>query len=297
MCDARDADGGVGERPSLGGVREPFATWVKRDFVRASGPDTAQFLQGQLSQDVESLVIGASTWSLLLQPSGKVDAWLRVSRADDDEFVLDVDGGWGDAVLQRLSRFKLRTKCDLDLVEGWKCLAVRDTTADGPDGARRRLIVWPQTDGYDLVGPAIEPPEGLAIASPETYERRRIEAGVPAMGHELTEATIPVEAGQWLIDASVSFTKGCFTGQELVARIDSRGGNAPRPVRGVRIDGPAAAGDEVLAGGKVIGTVTSAATADGGSTVALAPLSRTVEAGTEVEAGGCTGTVVALPMA
>jgi tRNA-modifying protein YgfZ len=287
----------VGERRSLGGVREPFATWVERDFVRARGPDTAQFLQGQLSQDVESLANGASTWSLLLQPSGKVDAWLRVSRAEDDEFVLDVDGGWGDAVAQRLSRFKLRTKCDLDPIEGWKCLAVRDTAPDGPHDARRRPIAWPQTEGYDLVGSAIEPHEHLAIAGHETYERRRIEAGVPAIGHELTEATIPVEAGQWLIDASVSFTKGCFTGQELVARIDSRGGNAPRPVRGVRIEGPAAAGDEILAGGKVIGTITSASTVDGGTTVALAPLSRTVEAGTEVEAGGCAGTVVALPMA
>src|SRR3546814_11977806 len=57
------------------------------------------------------------------------------------------------------------------------------------------------------------------------------------MGSELTDATIPAEAGQWLIDASVSFTKGCYTGQELVARVDSRGGNVPRPVRGLVSDG------------------------------------------------------------
>jgi folate-binding protein YgfZ len=278
-------------------VREPFATWVERDFVRASGPDTAPFLQGQLSQDVEALAIGDTAWSLLLQPSGKVDAWLRVARVEDDEFVLDVDGGWGDAVLQRLARFKLRTKCDLDPVAGWQCLGIRDATPDDPDDPRIRPIVWPHADGYDLVGPAIEPPRTLAIASHEIYERRRIEAGVPAMGHELTEATIPVEAGQWLIDASVSFTKGCFTGQELVARIDSRGGNAPRPIRGLRIDGAVAAGDEIGAGGNVIGTITSSARATDGTTVALAPVGRTVDVGTEVEAGGCSGTVVALPMA
>ncbi len=206
---------------------QPFATWIERDVVRASGPDAAAFLQGQLSQDVESLAIGASTWSLLLQPSGKVDAWLRVTRGAADDFVLDLDGGWGDALVQRLARFKLRTKCDLDPIDDWRCLAVRDVTADAPPDARP--IVWPQTTGYDLLGPAVEPPDGLALAGGDVYERRRIEAGVPALGHELTDATIPVEAGQWLVDASVSFTKGCFTGQELVARIDSRGGNAPRP--------------------------------------------------------------------
>src|SRR5690242_21856960 len=102
------------------------------------------------------------------------------------------------------------------------------------------------------------------------YERARIEAGVPAMGKELTDATIPVEAGQWLIDASVSFTKGCFTGQELVARIDSRGGNAPRPVRGLRIAGRAEVGAAVAAiDGLAPGARTSASfDADDGETAA-----------------------------
>ena len=275
-------------------MRQPFATWIERDIVRASGPETAAFLQGQLSQDVESLAYGASTWSLLLQPSGKVDAWLRVTRDAKDKFTLDVDGGWGDAVVQRLARFKLRTKCDLDPIDGWRCLAVRDLDADRED-LSERPIVWPATKGYDVLGPAVESPD--ATASWDVYERRRIEAGVPALGHELTDATIPVEAGQWLVDASVSFTKGCFTGQELVARIDSRGGNAPRPIRGLRIDGIAAPGDEVVANGKVVGTLTSAAAAVDGTTVALAPLSRTIGVGTPVEAGGHPGVVVALPMA
>jgi folate-binding protein YgfZ len=277
-------------------VRKPFAAWIERDVVRASGADTAGFLQGQLSQDVESLGAGASAWALLLQPSGKVEAWLRVTRDADDEFVLDVDAGWGDTLIQRLSRFKLRTKCDLDRVDGWRCLAVRDARRVGPADARVRPIVWPQTDGYDLLGPDVEAPDGLPLATDDVYERRRIEAGVPALGHELTDATIPVEAGQWLVDASVSFTKGCFTGQELVARIDSRGGNAPRPVRGLRIDGAAARGDEIVRDGKAIGTVTSAAADGAGMTIALAPLSRTVAVDAEVEVGACAGTVVALPM-
>ncbi|HEY2813176.1 MAG TPA: hypothetical protein VGJ03_06920 [Acidimicrobiales bacterium] len=287
-------------------MREPFAAWIDRDVVRASGPDAVAFLQGQLSQDVESLAIGHSTWSLLLQPSGKVDSWLRVTREAQDVMVLDVDGGWGDALVARLARFKLRTKCDLEPVDGWRGVAVRNATlapsdaGDAGNGVAHCLpIVWPGTDGYDLLGLDVEPPTGVAISDPSaaTYERARIEAGVPALGHELTEATIPVEAGQWLIDASVSFTKGCFTGQELVARIDSRGGSAPRPVRGLRIAGAVVRGDEIVRGGDTIGSLTSAAETDDGSTVALAPLSRTVALGSDVEVAGQAGRVVALPMA
>jgi folate-binding protein YgfZ len=280
-------------------VRQPFAAWIERDVVRASGPETTGFLQGQLSQEIESLAAGASTWSLLLQPSGKVDAWLRVTRAGDDEFVLDVDDGWRDALIQRLERFKLRTKCELDPVSGWRCVAVRNVMPSETTNPRVRPIVWPGTTGYDLLGSDVEPPPDVPLGTDDEYERARIEAGVPALGHELTEATIPVEAGQWLIDASVSFTKGCFTGQELVARIDSRGGNAPRPVRGLRIHGPVARGDDVVRDGKTVGTVTSAVAADDSTdtTLALAPLSRTIDTGTEVVVGGTSGTVVDLPMA
>jgi folate-binding protein YgfZ len=174
---------------------------------------------------------------------------------------------------------------------------VRNAEPAEATDANVRPIVWPQTAGYDLLGPDVHPPPDVQLAAdPEVYERARIEAGVPALGHELTEATIPVEAGQWLIDASVSFTKGCFTGQELVARIDSRGGNAPRPIRGLRIDGPAAPGDEVVVDGKVAGTVTSATPSEG-ATVALAPLTRTVAAGSDAEVSGSSARVVDLPMA
>jgi folate-binding protein YgfZ len=275
-------------------VREPFAAWIERDVVRAGGPETVTFLQGQLSQDVESLAVGASAWSLLLQPSGKVDSWLRVTREDDDVMVLDVDGGWGDALIKRLERFKLRTKCELERLDGWRCLAVRGVGPDEPAAPTALSIEWPGTPGYDLLGPEIELPGDVELADLGTYERARIEAGVPALGRELTDATIPVEAGQWLVDASVSFTKGCFTGQELVARIDSRGGNAPRPIRGLRIQGIANERDEIAVDGKSIGTITSAV-----DTVALAPLSRTVAIGTEVEVGpdNLPGVVVALLMA
>ncbi|HEV3225339.1 MAG TPA: hypothetical protein VGZ52_00835 [Acidimicrobiales bacterium] len=271
-----------------------FAAWVERDVVRVAGPDAATFLQGQVSQDVEAMSVGTSKWSLVLAPTGRVDAWFRVTREGDDEFHLDVDRGLGEALIARLNRFKLRTKCDVDAVNGWRCLAIRGTTVEHP---RARPIVWPGTVGVDLLGPGIEAPAGLAVdADISRLEVARIRAGVPAMGHELTEATIPAEAGQWLIDVSVSFTKGCFTGQELVARMDARGGSAPHPICGLRVSGPAEVGMLVVArGGRELGRITSAA-ADGGATIGLAPLPRATVVGEEVTVGGASAAVVELPM-
>ena len=115
-------------------------------------------------------------------------------------------------------------------------------------------------DSFSLDDAALVGWADAVHVGPEAYERYRIAHGVPAMGAELTDDTIPAEAGQWLIDASVSFTKGCYTGQELVARIDSRGGNVPRPVRLLVVDGefPVAPGAEIRADGQPVGTVTSA---------------------------------------
>src|SRR4051794_22174949 len=123
----------------------PFASVLERDVVRALGPETLTFLQGQLSQDID-MPIGESRWSLLLAPTGKVDAWLRVTRTGDDEFVLDTDAGFGDAALSRLERFKLRTKCEFELTHE-RCVAVRGVELDVLNA---RPIVWPGASGVDV---------------------------------------------------------------------------------------------------------------------------------------------------
>ena len=263
-------------------------THTTRDVLRVSGPDAIGFLQGQLSQDVAGLAVGSSAWSFVLQPQGKVDAWFRVHRTADDAGTIDVDTGWGPAVLARLERFKLRTKADIELVEAVPTVAVRGLQVDGGLAAG-----WPGIAGSDHVGADAVPP-GLAAAEldAEGFEALRIAHGVPALGFELTDATIPAEAGQWVIDASVSFTKGCFTGQELVARIDSRGGNVPRHLCILRVAGPApVAGVEVEVGGEVVGVVTSAATALDGAAVALAYVKRSVEVPTGGSVAGSVGGV------
>jgi len=266
-------------RGSAGAVELP------RDFVRASGPDVTAFLQGQLSQDVGRVAVGGSTWALLLQPQGKVVAFLRVLRLGGEEFVLETDAGFGPAVVERLNRFKLRVRCDLDPLE-WTCLAVRGPqSAEVSAGGTGHAVVadWPGLPGVDLVGEAPAIPAGVRRCAPEAYEAVRIEAGIPVMGREIDEKTIPAEVG--VVDRSVSFTKGCYTGQELVARIDSRGGNVPRHLRGVVVGGDAMPpiGAALVVDGKSVGELTSVAMSPGlGATIGLALVRRSVEAPAEV---------------
>jgi folate-binding protein YgfZ len=160
---------------------------------------------------------------------------------------------------------------------------------------------WNGWGGIDLLGPkdvVLDPtsgtlPEGIVACAADAVEACRIVSGIPAMGSELTDKTIAAEAG--LVERTVSFTKGCYTGQELVARLDARGNNVPRRLVGVvggtDRDGPSLAfamtlhaetpppdGGDVVAD-KVVGTVTSAAwSPELGAWVALAYLHRTVEA-------------------
>ena len=255
---------------------------LPRDFLVVRGPDAVSWLQGQVSQDVAALAVGGAADSLLLQPQGKVDALIRVLRTGPEEMVLDVDGGFGDAVLTRLRRFKIRIKADVEPLE-WMCLAVRGPNAGARvEGAEGALVPvdWPGLSGVDVVGerPALgHAGDGVRRCSLEAWETVRIEAGIPAMGAELTERTIPAEAG--VVTRTVSFTKGCYTGQELVARIDSRGGNVPRHLRGVVVAGAMPpAGAELAVGDEIVGSLTSVAGAPAGAgAVALAYVKRDVD--------------------
>jgi len=270
-------------------VPDPYAAWLERDVLAATGPEAAIFLQGQLSQDVLALSDGDSAWSWVLAPTGKVDALVRVIRVSDDEWLLDTDSGWGEAVLARLNRFKLRTKVSLETLP-WKVLGLRfvGTVEIGPSGDAIDVIAkWPPLlQGVDRLGASPSVPDGWPVASPADYEAKRIAAGLPKMGAELTEKTIPAETG--LVELTASFTKGCYTGQELVARIDSRGGHVPRHLRGLAMPGPVAVGTELVApaaDGQVVGVVTSAAQGVGGGWVGLAYVRRGVEPPVIVRAG------------
>lgn len=188
-----------------------------RDVVQVSGPDAATYLQSQTSQDLRSLSTGSSTWSFLLQPTGKIDVLARVWRTTDDTFVLDTDAGFGEVLVARINRFKIRVKADVAVLP-WRCIAVRGIDGDG-------LSTW--GTGYDLLGEDPQAPAGVPVGTADDLLAARIEAVWPQMGSEIVPGeTIPAETG--LADVAVSFTKGCYPGQELVERMDSRAATAPR---------------------------------------------------------------------
>jgi folate-binding protein YgfZ len=245
---------------------------ITRDVVIAEGPETAAYLHGQLSQDIIGLAVGDSAWSLVLEPQGKVVALVRVTRSSDDRFLLDVDPGWGGAVLTRLTRFKLRTKCELTLHTwpgvAWRGPGAAAVAADAPIVAPAG---WSDIEGTDVVGPDVV---GEASIDADQYETLRIAARWPAMGAELDSSTIPAASG--IVEQSVSFTKGCYTGQELVARIESRGSNTPTRLVRVVADPPIrlAVGDRLTVAGDQAGVITSASAIE---PVALAYVKRAVE--------------------
>ena len=280
-----------------------------REVLAVRGPDAETYLQGQLSQDIAALAVGASTDSLLLEPDGKLSALVRVTRTDGQGFVLDVDRGYGDAVVARLRRFLLRSKVELELLPDWRDLSLRGSgVAEAAAGlltvlAERGVLAlpfeWNGWTGVDLLGPQdviLGPgdtalPDGITACGADAVEACRIVSGIPAMGTELTSKTIAAEAG--LVERTVSFTKGCYTGQELVARLDSRGSNVARRLvglvgplsdqtpltRGMTLHGGDTPAGDGAAEDKVVGTITSAAwSSELGAWVALGYLHRSVEA-------------------
>jgi len=219
-----------------------------RDVVQVSGPDATTYLQSQLSNDLRPLAVGSSLWSFVLQPTGKVDVLLRVWRTTDDTFVLDTDAGFGEVMVARLQRFKIRVKAEIEPL-AWRCIAVRGGEAEG-------LVAW--GGGADLLGPDVEPPAGVDAGTPDDLLVARIEAGWPAMGAEIEPGdTIPAETG--VTGSAVSFTKGCYPGQELVERMDSRGASAPRLLQVADVLAGTVVGDPLLRDGAEIGRVTSVA--------------------------------------
>ncbi len=206
---------------------------------------------------------------------------IRVTRAADDEFVVDVANGYGEAVRARLQRFKLRIKAEIEALP-WRCVALRGNKApvhsvapSGPltGGVRNGSLVirysWNGVEGLDIMGEAPDIPHGARECRDDALEALRIEAGIPEMGFELDDRTIPAEAH--LLERCVSFTKGCYTGQELVARLDARGNRVARRLMGLVLPdetpvtgvvGAEIVGAEIVRAEnaeKVLGSVTSAA--------------------------------------
>jgi tRNA-modifying protein YgfZ len=256
-----------------------------RGAVLVTGPDAWSYLQNLVSADLDAVGDGEGVHSLLLTPQGKLDVDFRLLRVGDEVW-LDCDPGFGEQLAASLNRFRIRVKCEVtDRSGSWGSLAVRGPNsidaAAGLDMAlpaephahvafEDAVVVrapWPGSDGVDLVGPPATvataadrfSAAGVTGCSADAYEVLRIEAGVPRQGFDLDQKTIPQEA--FLERDAVSFSKGCFLGQELVCRIDTRGHVNKYLRRLTGIADEPARGAEIVAGDKVVGTVTSSAPA------------------------------------
>lgn len=228
---------------------------IERDVVIARGDDALTFLHSQLAQDVVSMTVGESRHSFLLEPTGHITTLLRVVRQSETEFSLDTDAGHGQAIVDRLKRFILRSKVELLLSDG-KVRSFRGpNVADALVGVQGLALVGQGlSDAVDVVSTDGQ----LPVIGEETeagyVDMVRVDSGWPRIGVDILVGDIPATSG--VVSLCVSFTKGCYPGQELVERMDSRGASAPVVVRSISRDG-VGVGMRLEEAGNFVGTVTS----------------------------------------
>jgi len=211
-------------------ITSPAVARRSRAFLRVAGPDAADYLQRMVSNDVEALAVGDACDALLLTAKARVIAPLRILRRAEEDFLLLTEPELGETVRTELvrMRFAAKTEIEPEEHEAWLVLGGDEQLDERPAG--------------EEVGE-------------EELERWRIESGIPRWGRELDDSILPAEAG--LDEIHISFSKGCYPGQEPIARQHYRG-KVNRRLRVLEIDGDAEAGDELLLDGKKVGRITSA---------------------------------------
>jgi folate-binding protein YgfZ len=266
------------------------------------GGEAADFLQGQVSNDVEALAPGTGCYATVLSHKGKLRTDLRVLRGED-WFWLDTEA-IGHAVLAHMLRtYSLGRDVQFEDVTASRALlslvgpAARERL-DGAPPEEEHSFVTGENGMYvaTLLGVDVicEPGTVLELepVSEEAAECVRIEAGRPRLGFDMDSETMPQEAG--INDRAVSFAKGCYVGQETVARLHYRG-RTNRHLRGLRLSEPAERGTEIVFDGKTVGRLGSTCVSPRLGPIALALVRREAELGATVEVGGAPAEVVDLP--
>jgi tRNA-modifying protein YgfZ len=277
-----------------------------RGKLLVGGPDAIEFVQGQLTNDVEVLSPGTGCYAALLDRKGHLQADMRVLRLDPERLWLDAEAEGIQPAARHLSLYRVGQEVEIsDLgtdrailsLIGPQSAAIADAGPLSPEHSHRELRVGGAscrvvaTDlGIDLICAAGETSAvsdalldaGAVPAGEEAAEILRVESGRPRFGREMTTATIPQEAG--IDDRAVSFTKGCYIGQETVARLHYRG-KPNRHLRGLRLDGPVGHGDAILLGDREVGRVGTAVVSPALGPIALAVIRREAEPGARVVVG------------
>jgi len=281
-----------------------------RGKLRLLGDEAADFLQGQVTNDVEALDAGTGCYAALLNHKGKVRTDMRVLRADGWIW-LDTEPGFQELLARTVEMYGIgRDVKAEDVTTGYAILSLlgpgaRDALDSPPPESEHAFVegdhgIYASTlGGVDVICEANRADEvraalGAEELSGEVAECLRIEAGRPRFGADFDAGTIPEEAG--LNERAVSFTKGCYVGQETVARLHYKG-KPNRHLRGLKLSGEAHPGDELRLGERAVGALGSVAVSPTHGPIALAVVRREAEPGDVLDVGdsAVTAQVVELP--
>ncbi len=288
-----------------------------RGMLLVTGPEAAEYLQGQLTSDVEALAPGEGSYAALLDRKGHMQADMRVLRLSPEEIWIDTEPEALETARRHLEMYKIGREVEVTDAGAERALlsligprsAEIATTPPLPPYRCERLtahgiecLAVGTGEGIDLIAAADDAErlrEALVAAGapevvPEVAEILRIEEGRPRFGAEMGPQTMPAEAG--IVEAAVSFTKGCYIGQEPVARLHYKG-RPNRRLRGLRLSAPAAPGTPLRLGEKEVGQVGSSCLSPALGQLGLAIVRREAEPGDELAVGedGVTARVVDLP--
>jgi tRNA-modifying protein YgfZ len=288
-----------------------------RGKLMVSGSEAAEYLQGQLTNDVEALAPGEGQYAALLDRKGHMQADMRVLRPSAEELWIDTEAEALEAARRHLEMYKIGREVAIADLTGERAIlsligprsveiagtsALPQHTSEATSAGGVACLAVGTDAGIDLIAKQADAERlretlteaGAVEVSPEAAEVVRIESGTPRFGAEMSTETMPAEAG--IVDAAVSFTKGCYIGQEPVARLHYKG-RPNRHLRGLELSAPVPAGESLMLGEKEVGRVGSACVSPARGPIALAIVRREAEPGAELAVGedGVTARVVDLP--
>ena len=278
----------------------------ERRLLICRGADAVSYVHDQLTQDIEALAPGTGAYATLLNRKGQIQADLRVLRLADDGLLLDCEAAGREALGVHLGTHRVGREVEFEaLDESHTVLSVigpaaAEVTGVGPlapEHAHREIgiggaglravatdlgidLICARSDLEDVIETVSE--AGAERVDADAAEILRVESGRPRLGREITTATIPEEAD--LNERAVSFEKGCYIGQETVARLHYRG-RPNRHLRGLRLSEPVPAGEPVRLSDRELGRVGTAVVSPAHGPIALAILRREAEPGAIVEVG------------
>ncbi|MGA7397270.1 MAG: glycine cleavage T C-terminal barrel domain-containing protein [Solirubrobacterales bacterium] len=283
-------------------IREECGLLERSDrfCLTVNGTEAAEFLQGQVTNEIEKLEVGKGCYAALLNRKGHLQADMRILHAKENEFWVDTEGSAGPKVLKHFSMYKVGRDANVEAADrriftlagpgSFEVTGIAPgneySSAETTIGGTECLVVSTNL-GLDVIAPGesagkvvaeLESRRAVPVSA-EALEILRVESGRPRFGFEMTEKTMPAEAG--IVEEAVNFTKGCYIGQEPVARLHYKG-RPNRHLRGLRFDAAVETGSPVHLGDRELGSIGTAVLSPASGQIGMAILRKEAEPGATV---------------